>query len=284
MSNTDKQNFLEKLQIVVAIMVTAFGAYTSFQATLASRTAMAIQKDLDDRAHELNKRAQELDREQKFSRAIQDQLQNISGGDPVKARIALASLYGLAREDSEKTLLFTISTVSGDDALTETISELIAQDPDVTDEFKEEIVLKLLQRTNKDDQVDDKDGSTDKSLSQRPDATPAIQARESLLAQLTQEEGGIAGWIYLGKSRLGSGVLENDKNISSSRIPSVGEVIIVSTVVNLRKLPANGVRLGEIVGVIGINTSLRVSNVNKVKIDASFEAIWAEVSYVSMDK
>lgn len=128
--------FLEQLQIGVTIIVAIFGAYTSWQATIAARNSTEIQT-------RLREQAQENQRVQKFVELIQAQLDNLAGADITKAKIALVSLYNLAGDDQEKRILFTIPISSQNKELTQTISGLILDDESVTDEFKGYIRDKL---------------------------------------------------------------------------------------------------------------------------------------------
>ena len=137
---------LQKLQIATAILVSIFGIYTSWQSNKAANSSSENSKVLDKIKVELQQRELETQRVQEFTKRIQDQLPNLAGDSPTKAKIALASLYSLTANEADKSILFTIAIVSESEAMKSTIKDLILEDPSATNEFKEQIRIKLSKR------------------------------------------------------------------------------------------------------------------------------------------
>lgn len=265
------QPFLEKLQIAVAIMVPIFGIYTSWQSNKAADSAAASSKAIQQIQIELQQREQETKRVQEFTKRIQDQLTNLAGENPTKAKIALASLYSLAEKESDKSILFTIAIVSENEAMKNTIKDLILEDPSATGQFKDQIRVKLGKRLTASSTAT----KTSESASQ---AITKTSVEKKLLQQLTQEQAKISGWIYLGKTKAGNEILENDKTIKSNQIPSKNTTIETATSVNLRDRAPSGRGLGAIKGILAENSKLKVEDIKKVGINTNYDAIWAQVS------
>ncbi|MDJ1180563.1 hypothetical protein PJF56_17015 [Roseofilum sp. BLCC_M91] len=255
--------FLEQLQIGVTIIVAIFGAYTSWQATIAARNSTEIQT-------RLREQAQENQRVQKFVELIQAQLDNLAGADITKAKIALVSLYNLAGDDQEKRILFTIPISSQNKELTQTISGLILDDESVTDEFKGYIRDKLSRLQTA--QNPETEFYSTAEIANRPD--------KELLQKLTEEQSNVQGWIYLGRVRSGGEMLEDDKTINQDRIPQPQTKAETITSINLRD---RGTRLASIKGIIPPNSTLEVEEITTVTIDENNETVWAKISLDSAE-
>lgn len=102
-ANASNQSMITKLQIAVAIMVPFFGIINTWQSQYLQTQLQQVK--------------QEAERKQQFAGSIQSQLNNLTGNDPTKAKVALASLYTLAREEGDKAILFTIAIVSQNEEL-----------------------------------------------------------------------------------------------------------------------------------------------------------------------
>ena len=122
-SSSSNQSMINKLQIAVAIMVPFFGIVNTWQSQYLQTQLQQVK--------------QEADRKQQFARSIQSQLNNLTGSDPTKAKVALASLYTLAREEGDKAILFTIAIVSQNEELKKTIASLVADDSELSQGFKD---------------------------------------------------------------------------------------------------------------------------------------------------
>lgn len=250
---------LQSLQILTAILVSFFGAITSWQSYRASEIAQITSIQLESIEQE-NQRVQE------FSKRIQDQLPNLTDPNPAKAKIALASLYSLAREDSDKSILFTVAIVSDNNSLRETMADLIMSDPRASGTFKDDVRAKLQKRLT---------AQSREALAQdQTDLANRNATEVKLLQNLTAERPKINGWLYLGKVPTGQNALAGDKTIKAATLPPIGTVVEADTSINLRNLSS---RRGDIIGVISRNSKLKIQEIQRRRIDSRFEAVWAKV-------
>lgn len=262
---------LQKLQITTAILVSIFGIYTSWQSNKAANSSSENSKVLDKIKVELQQRELETQRVQEFTKRIQEQVPNLAGDSPTKAKIALASLYSLTANEADKSILFTIAIVSESEAMKSTIKDLILEDPSATNEFKEQIRIKLSKRLT----AISNDSKATESNSQ---SAKQVSVEKKLLQQLTQQQPKIIGWIYIGKVKSGSFILESDKAIKSNQIPSTNAFFETVTSVNLRENAPTGRGLGVINGILPDNSKLKVQSIKKTQINSVYDAVWVQVT------
>jgi len=265
LNHQGNQQLITKLQIAVAIMVPLFGAISTWQASQAAATLQSLQA-------ELQQVRQETERKQKFAERIQSQLESLTGGNAAKAKIALASLYTLAREEDDKSILFTIAIVSDNAAMKNTIADLVLGDTTASGDLKKKIKAKLgniLTAASETDRPSKLEGGKTKDV--------AVEKR--LLESLTKQQETFSGWIYLGKAKKGSSLLE-DKSILTNSVPEARgrQLVKTTTSLNLRNTPPTTRGLGAINGAIARGLVVRVDEVQKSGIDASYDAIWARVT------
>ena len=257
----NKQGFsLGNLQIITATLVAIFGAYTSWQSHIAAQNS-------EYTSNQFKEVEQETERIQEFSKRIQDQLPNLTDISPAKAKIALASLYALASDESDKSILFTVAIASESEALRKTIYDLILSDTSASDGFKKDIGLELQKRLTAQ--------SREAATKDQPGKVDDVETEVKLLQQLTSERPSIRGWLYLGKAPKDTSALVSDKTIKSTALPNIGETIEADTSINLRD--SVGPR-GKITGVIARNSKLKIEGITKQPINAQYDAIWADVS------
>jgi hypothetical protein len=263
---------LQKLQIATAILVSVFGIYTSFQSNKAANSASKNSETLNQITIDLQRRELETKRVQEFAKRIQEQLPNLAGDSPTKAKIALASLYSLTASEADKSILFTIAIVSENEAMKGTIKDLILEDPSATNEFKDQIRTKLSKRLT----AISNDSKATESNSQSAKQTTI---EKKLLQELTQQQPTIIGWIYIGKVKSDSLTLEeSDKTIKSDKIPSADVLFETVTSVNLRENAPTGRGLGVIKGILPENSKLKVKSIKKTQINPDYDAVWVQVS------
>ena len=252
---------LQKLQIATAILVSIFGIYTSWQSNKAANSASENSKVLDKIKVDLQQRELETKRVQEFTKRIQEQLPNLAGDSPTKAKIALASLYSLAANEADKSILFTIAIVSENEAMKSTIKDLILEDSSATNEFKEQIRIKLSKRLTAI-------SNDSKTTERNPKFSQQASVEKKLLQQLTQQQPKIIGWIYLGKVKSDSLLLESDKTIKSNQVPADNVLIETLISVNLRENAPSGRGLGAIRGILPENSKLKVQSIKKTQINS----------------
>lgn len=252
------QSLVTKLQIAVAIMVPFFGVINACQSQYLQAQLQQVR--------------QESERKQQFAGSIQAQLDNLTGQDATKAKVALASLYTLAKEESDKTILFTIAMVSGSKALRDTIADLVLEDTAASLTYKEQLRLKLGKIVS--------EASQDNGLAADPEAGSKkdVSAEKRLLEQLSNEEDVLKGWIYLGKAKKGSNLLLEDKTAGIEKIPAGVNDINLTTSVNLRESAPSPRSLGRIIGIVSKGSKVTVEEVKKKQIDKVSDAVWARVT------
>lgn len=259
--SADGRSLLQNLQILTAVLVSLFGIFTGWQSYQAAASAQYT----SNRLQEID---QETKRVQEFAKRIQEQLPNLTDTSPAKAKIALASLYSLAKQESDKSILFTVAIVSDNEALRQTIADLILGDASASPEFKKDIEAKLQKRLTAQ--------SREAATQDQTDKTNRTETEVKLLQQLTSERPSISGWVYLGKVPRGTNTLaDDDKTIKATTLPGIGTNIEANTSINLRDM---GGRRGNIIGVIARNSKLTVQELKRLPINSNFEAVWARVA------
>jgi hypothetical protein len=253
--NIKNQSLITKLQIAVAIMVPFFGVVNTWQSQYLQTQLQQVK--------------QEAERKQQFAGSIQSQLDNLTGKDPTKAKVALASLYTLAKEEGDKAILFTIAIVSQSEELKKTIASLVADDNTASQEFKDKLISKL-------GRIVDVNSRKSSASDSKPQNDLSIE--KQLLEQLTQDKKNLSGWIYLGKSATGGNQLGQDKTITNSRVPGKNEPITLQTSVNLRETAPTSRALGSIKGIVSKGTKAQVQEIRRKSIDGLSDAVWGKVA------
>jgi hypothetical protein len=254
-SSSSNQSMINKLQIAVAIMVPFFGIVNTWQSQYLQTQLQQVK--------------QEADRKQQFARSIQSQLNNLTGSDPTKAKVALASLYTLAREEGDKAILFTIAIVSQNEELKKTIASLVADDSELSQGFKDRLISKLGKIVDTSNR-----GISVTEMKNQPD----ISTEKRLLERLTQDKKNLSGWIYLGKTVINGSRLGQDKTIVSDTVPKESQQVMLQTSVNLRDAAPTNRALGGIKGIIGKGTNVTVKEIRRKSLDEASQAVWGEVS------
>ncbi len=224
---------------------------------------------------ELEGRKIEIGRRQEFAKIIHDQISNLISDNHNQSAIVISSLYTLAENDFEKIVIFTISRTS--DIKKEVFFSLIQEDPTASELLKDYIRLALGKSLQNSLQEDETQNHVERfDVDTAMVMQPEISSEIGLLKSLTQN---IEGWIYLGKTRIGSLTLEEDKTIEDLKIPSRNEVIKTITSINLRdQSPKQTGSLGNIIGIINEKLTLKIKEVETSRIDKVYDAVWANVT------
>jgi len=212
---------------------------------------------------------QESERKHQLAQSIQSQLNNLTGSDQTKAKVALASLYTLAREEDVKAILFTIAIVSQSAELKQTIASLVADDGRLSRELKDRLIAKLGKIVD-----DSSRGVATPGTASSPD----VSTEKRLQERLTQDQTDLVGWIYLGKTPTGGNQLGQDKTIIGDIVPAIDQLVTLQTSASLRELAPTSRAFGSIKGILAKGTEAKVQKIKRKPIDASSEAVWAEVS------
>ncbi|MFO0015138.1 MAG: hypothetical protein ACK52U_01095 [Synechococcaceae cyanobacterium] len=255
-SASGNQSMANKLQIAVALMVPFFGIVNTWQSQYLQTQLQQVK--------------QEADRKQQFAGSIQSQLNNLTGNDPTRAKVALASLYTLAREEGDKAILFTIAIVSQNEELKQTVASLVADDSSLSQAFKDKLISKLGRIVDSSKRGNAVPGSK---------GQPDLSTEKRLLEQLTQDKKNLSGWIYLGKTVSQNSQLGQDKTISSTAVPAKGQQVTLTTSVNLRDSAPTSRALGDIKGIVGKGVQALVQDIKRKPIaGTNDDAVWAEVA------
>jgi len=246
-----------KLQIAVAIMVPFFGVVNTSQSQYLQG--------------QLEQMRQESARKQQFATGIQSQLENLTGPNPVKAKLALASLYALAKDDSDKTILFTVAISSGSQELREAMADLVLEDVTASPEFKEKIRLKLGRMLTM---------AVGGSGLHPAEARPArpMGTEQRLLERLTRDQGVLSGWMDLGNGAETSGA-PFDARITASSVPPVrGGVVTLARAVDLWDSAPGGPRPGRMTGRVAKGSRVMIDDIRRSPVQGAADAVWARIT------
>jgi hypothetical protein len=268
-SSDDASNLIKNLSIFTASVVSLSGA---FQAWSSTRITQALE---------------EAKRTQAFSSQILDQMDNLTGDNDTKGKVALVGLYVIAANDRDKLNIANIALQSGKDSLREAAAFLLRQE--CTDNLQVSTcknALEMLQREQDlivQDQIRNQDlnnvsssgsGSEDPVVNVQVKASPVSMAIEEITtARIAQSD--LQGWIYLGKADR-SGNFKEDRTIDVQTKPQANDSVTTTTSVYLRD--KGTIRSGSSLGIIPKGQILKVFEVNSTSLGGGLEAIWAKVT------
>ncbi|MCP9817620.1 hypothetical protein KBY76_13250 [Synechococcus sp. GreenBA-s] len=252
-----RQSLAAKLQIAVAIMVPFFGVVNTSQSQYLQG--------------QLQQMKQESERKQQFAGGIQSQLENLTGPNSVKAKLALASLYALAKDDSDKTILFTVAISSGSQELRDAMADLVLEDVAASPEFKEQIRRKLGRMLAI---------AVEGSGLHPAEASPArpMGTEQRLLERLTRDQGVLSGWMDLGKGAEGSGAPLDARITASSVLPVRGGVVTLARAVDLWDSAPNGQRPARMTGRLAKGSRVVIEAISRIPVQGAADAVWARIT------
>ena len=220
---------------------------------------------------QLEQMRQESARKQQFATGIQSQLENLTGPNPVKAKLALASLYALAKDDSDKTILFTVAISSGSQELREAMADLVLEDVTASPEFKEKIRLKLGRMLTM---------AVGGSGLHPAEARPArpMGTEQRLLERLTRDQGVLSGWIDLGMGAGSSGAPSGERVAAVSGPPVRGGVVTLARAVDLWDSAPGGPRPGRMTGRVAKGSRVVIDDIRRSPVQGAADAVWARIT------
>ncbi|WP_216904443.1 hypothetical protein [Synechococcus sp. CCY 9618] len=260
---------VKNLSIFTASVVSLSGA---FQAWSSVRITQALE---------------EARRTQAFSRQILDQMDNLTGENETKGKVALVGLYVIAANEKDKLNIANIALQSGKNSLRDAAAFLLKQECKETPQLSTcKTALELLARTediNVQKQIRKEEQknvaangfrSEDQVVNVQVQASPVALALEEITTAKIAESD-LQGWIYIGKADA-SGNLKEDRTISTRTKPAPNSDVTTTTSVYLRD--QGTIRSGSSLGIIPRGQALKVFAVSSSPLGEGIEAVWAKVT------
>lgn len=264
----DAASLIRNLSIFTASVVSLSGA---FQAWSAVRITQSLE---------------EAKRTQAFSKQILDQMDNLTGDNETKGKVALIGLYIIAANDKDKMNIANIALQSGKSNLRDAAAFLLRQECKELPELSTcKNALDMLARTE-DVSVQRQIRTEEKLIGQsqgtlQQDAVETIPVQPSPVAMALEEittakiaASDLQGWIYIGKADA-SGTLRDDRTISLPTKPAPNAEVTTTTSVYLRS--QGTIRSGSSLGIIPRGQVLRIYALSSRPLAGGTEAVWAKV-------
>jgi hypothetical protein len=264
----ETSSLIRNLSIFTASVVSLSGAFQAW-------SSMQISHSLE-----------EARRTQAFSRQILDQMDNLTGENETKGKVALIGLYIIAANDKDKMNIANIALQSGKNNLRDAAAFLLRQEcKELPEQSTCKNALEMLARTE-DVIVQRQIRKEDRLIGDSPGARQQgavvnVQVQPSPVAQALEEittakiaASDLQGWIYIGKADP-SGALLDDRTINIARKPSPNADVTTITSVYLRS--QDTIRSGSSLGIIPRGQVLRIYALSSRPMAAGTEAVWAKV-------
>lgn len=270
------------LQIATPILVSLSGALMSYLTLGLNHQVELANQQIEANQQQLESIKSEFGRAQTFSQEISRAINELSGKEPVKAKIALISLYNLAQEEQHKSILVHVAIASERKALQETIYDLLASEsPEKMDQYLNRYPAllaaktKLLNQTNKKiEEQSAQDGTANESGVDRP--PEGVEAR--LLSQLTAKD--TKGWIFIGRINRTTRLFESDV-LTTRSLPQAGSKVKLSQRANIRQTkPKQNYRvetLPALEGALEPGSIVQLGQLARVYSSNGHIGIWAYV-------
>ena len=260
-------SLIKNLSIFTASVVSLSGA---FQAWSSVRITQALE---------------EARRTQAFSRQILDQMDNLTGENETKGKVALVGLYVIAANDKDKLNIANIALQSGKDSLRDAAAFLLTQEcKDVPQLSTCKNALEMLARAedmNVQRQIEAQTNVT-ASGAVAKNSVVNVQVKPSPVSLALEEittakiaESDLQGWIYLGKADK-AGTLKEDRTINLRTKPGPNAEVTTTTSVYLRD--KGTIRSGSSLGIIPKGQVLKIYAVQSTPLGGGTEALWAKVT------
>ncbi|MDM7952808.1 MAG: hypothetical protein QUV07_06290 [Cyanobium sp. CZS 25K] len=229
---------------------------------------------------------EEARRTQAFSKQILDQMDNLTGENETKGKVALIGLYIIAANDKDKLNIANIALQSGKNSLRDAAAFLLRQECKELPQLSTcKSALEMLARAE-DVNVERQIRKEDKLLNQVPgvlqeDPVVNVLVQPSPVSMALEEittakiaESDLQGWIYIGKADR-SGTLKEDRTINTQKKPVANADVTTTTSVYLRD--QGTIRSGSSIGIIPSGQVLRIYALRSTPLAGGLEAVWAKV-------
>lgn len=235
----------------------------------------------------INQALEQAKRRQVFSEQILAQMDNLTGDNETKGRVALVGLYVIAATEKDKLNIANIAFQSDKGSLRDAAAFLLQQEcRNEPEQAFCATALELLAREEDiavqrqvREQEQERSSENGNAASAQPVSVPPIQAspvamalEEITTAKIAQSD--LEGWIYIGKSD-SSGRLQSDRTVSSSVKPEGNSDVTTITSVYLRD--QGTIRTGSSLGIIPKGQKLKVYATRSTPLGGSLYAVWAKV-------
>lgn len=259
--------------------------------SIATTTLVAISTGINVwYSQKVDEALQDVKRRQDFSKQVLGQMDNLTGGNEPKSRLAMVGLFIVADDVKDKLAIANLALQSGKASLRNTAADLISQDcarnASDTDQGDRGVdicrtTLPLLaQASDWEQRANRKPGSTRLGVVVMSPVTAALEAATATKISETD----LSGFIYMGKQRSDK-TLENltiapaaspqAKPGQLSMIPESGEIKTITSVYMRNR----GGRDAKTIGLLPKGTVLKVLGASRAKIRGQdADAIWLRVS------
>ncbi len=265
-------SLLKNLSIFTASIVSLSGA---FQAWSSVRITEALE---------------EGKRTQAFSKQILDQMDNLTGENETKGKVALVGLYIIAANDKDKLNIANIALQSGKNSLRNAAAFLLRQEckeiPQLSTCKDALEMLAIAEDANVQKQINEEDKinattnspqNENRIVNVKVQDTPVSKALEEItIAKIAESD--LQGWIYIGKADK-SGNLKGDRTINATTKPSInqGSNADITTTTSVYLRTQGTIRSGSNLGIIPSGQVLSIYAVTSKPLGADLEAVWAKV-------
>jgi hypothetical protein len=264
----ETSSLIKNLSIFTASVVSLSGA---FQAWSSVRITHSLE---------------EAKRTQAFSKQILDQMDNLTGDNETKGKVALVGLYIIAANDKDKMNIANIALQSGKNSLRDAAAFLLRQECKELPQLSTcKNALEMLARTE-DMNVQRQIRKQDKLIGEtegvfRGEGVVNVQVQPSPVSMALEEittakiaASDLHGWIYIGKADP-SGRLKEDRTINVPTKPAPSADVTTTTSVYLRD--QGTIRSGSSLGIIPKGQVLRIYALRSTPMAGGTEAVWAKV-------
>lgn len=235
----------------------------------------------------INQSLEQAKRRQAFSEQILAHMDNLTGDNETKGKVALVGIYVNADTEKDKLNIANIAFQSDKTSLRDAAAFLLQQEcrnePEqafcttALELLAREEDISVQRQVREQEQERSSENGTPASA-QRVTVPPiqpspvAIALEEITTAKIAQFD--LEGWIYIGKSD-SSGRLKGDRTVNSSVKPEADSDVTTITSVYLRD--QGTIRTGSSLGIIPKGQKLKVYAIRSTPLGVGVDAVWAKV-------
>lgn len=224
----------------------------------------------NDKIQDITRQQNATNQDNLFHERLKASLNDLSSSAK-KAKLTIITLYPLANNIKNKCILLMIARATEQENLSETLYQLILYEK--IDPSEKCIVVEFGYRL-KSYNIGDK--KLQQKQTEKDDIIKNTGGQVEILSKLTPKNLSVDKWIFIGvqtsQKRLDNATIE------LKELPTKGGIYKVVTFVNLRSRAyskENG--LGDIVGVLGENSRIKVLDIKKVENKIKQQRIWGRI-------
>lgn len=259
--------------------------------SIATTTLVAISTGINVwYSQKVNEALQDVRRRQDFSKQVLSQMDNLTGGNEPKSRLAMVGLFIVADDIKDKLAIANLALQSGKAGLRNTAADLISQDCTHNASDGDQgnrgadicrITLPLLaQASDWEQRANRNHGSSRLGVVVMSPVTAALEAATATKISETN----LSGFIYMGKQRsdksftnltIALPASHQAESAKPSALPESGEIKTITSVYIRNRSGKDG----KTIGLLPKGTVLNVIGATRSKISGQdADAIWLRVS------